>query len=355
MRITKLLTLTLVCLGVVVFFGCEGPEGPAGPAGEAGPAGADGADAQVTCLTCHNTETLVDNQIEMSRSQHAIGDLAVAYAGGRAACAPCHSGSQFIEWATTGTVAGDFPNPEPWTCNTCHGLHKTFEETFGEDMDFALRTIEPVVAGFDATVTMDLEGSSNLCMNCHQSRRGILGYWDGTSATVNVTNSHVGPHHGPQANLLFGNNGGTSTGEPFEPHFEAGCVGCHMYETTGEDEKDLNGGHTFWAAAEKCNACHTGPDVVFEGRSSDDGFEHEPYYDYKGFQTEVADKLEELGDLLVTTGILDSTHTLQTGSFSADAFKAFWNWVYIEEDRSHGVHNPYYTMDLLDEAIDLVD
>ena len=169
---------------------------------------------------------------------------------------------------------------------------------------------------------------------------------DGLTGTL--TSSHAGPHHGPQANLLLGNNG-SMAGTAFSPHLEAGCVGCHMYETTG-DEININGGHTFWPAAEKCNDCHTGPDVVFDA-SRDGEFEHEGYYDYKGFQTDIAAKLHDLAGLLVTEGILDSAHHTVPGTYGIDVYKAWWNYIYIAEDRSHGVHNPYWTESLLDEGI----
>ena len=343
MRISKLFTLTLVIFGVVLFFGCEGPEGPAGPAGEAGAAGAD---AQVTCLDCHNDATLADNQFEMARSQHGLGSVGVGYAGGRGSCGPCHSHEQFVEFATTGDNAGNYLTPTPWKCSTCHGLHGTFDEEFSADTDYALRLTDPVTAMFDDLTSMDIDASSNLCIQCHQSRRGIDGYWNGTDAQAVITSSHTGPHHGPQANLLLGNNGSVA-GTPFSFHVDAGCVGCHMKETTGEDELDVAGGHTFWPAVEACVTCHP---------SATD-------FDIGGVQEDIETKLHDLGLLLLGEGILaweyddsgDSSLHLHTGTYDAAVFQAFWNWVYVEEDRSFGVHNPTYAEDLLDAAIASVD
>ncbi|NQV49720.1 MAG: hypothetical protein HQ507_04455 [Candidatus Marinimicrobia bacterium] len=351
-RKVSLIAILMMALMVLFTVSCEGPAGPAGEMGLTGDAGAAGADAQVTCLSCHNDDSMEDNKIELARSQHGLGDLAVDYAGGRSSCAACHSHEGFVEFANTGGVAGNFFTPSAWECSTCHGLHKTFTETLQDSVDYALRLTNAVASIIDATIIMDIDPSSNLCINCHQSRTNIIGsMWDGSAATATITSTHAGPHHGPQANLLLGNNGSISTGTPFSPHLEAGCVGCHMYETSSDDEINVNGGHTFWPAAEKCNSCHTGPDVVFDASRSGDDFEHEGYYDYKSFQTEIGEKLEILAGLLLTEGVFDSSHTVIPATYTATQYKAFWNFTYIAEDRSHGVHNPYYTEALLDESI----
>ena len=357
-RKISLIAILMMALMVLFAVSCEGPVGPAGEMGLTGDAGADGApgaDAQVTCLSCHNDDSMEDNKIELARAQHGIGDLAVDYAGGRSGCAQCHSHEGFVEFANTGGVAANFLTPSAWECSTCHGLHRTFTETLQDSVDYALRLTDAVPFYYNTdteTATMDIDPSSNLCINCHQARTNIIGsMWDGSSATATITSTHAGPHHGPQANLLLGVNGSIATGTPFAPHLEVGCVGCHMYETTGDDEINVNGGHTFWPAAEKCNSCHTGPDVVFAGSHGGDDFEHEGFYDYKDFQSDIALKLEELAGLLVTAGVFDSTHTVIPATYTADQYKAFWNFTYIAEDRSHGVHNPYYAESLLDESI----
>lgn len=338
MRISRLFTILLVCIGVVFFLGCEGPEGAAGADGADGMDGADGADGEdghVTCLGCHNDETFNDNAFEFARSQHIMGEYA-GYAGGRSYCTPCHSHEAYVEYATTGTNAGGYNNPSPFECATCHSLHADFEEDFtGEDA--ALRLTDPVMAMFDETVSLELDDTNaNMCVMCHQSRRGTDYYDDGTGTTVTFTSSHTGPHHGPQSNILLGNNGSV-VGEAMD-HAEAGCIACHMFETEG-DEADVAGGHTFWAAVEACQECHS---------SAED-------FDVFGNQTNITTKLETLADLLVGEGILDSTHHVVPGTYDRAVFNAFWDYDIVYEDRSKGVHNPGYAEDLLDAAIANVD
>ena len=154
----------------------EGPMGPAGVNGTDGTDGSngmDGVDGNVTCLVCHSTTNLESKRAEFAMSGHSAGVAAVAYAGGRQSCASCHGHEGFVQYAEFGEVLGDITNPSPWECSTCHGLHQTFES-----VDYALRLSDPVVPIFDETTTMDLNGNSNLCANCHQSRR----------AEPNVTN-----------------------------------------------------------------------------------------------------------------------------------------------------------------------
>ncbi len=336
----KINLFAILVLSLMVMFtvSCEGPAGEDGLAGTDGAAGADGADGadgvdgNVTCLVCHSEANMIDNQIEMSRSQHGIGEFinyADYYGGG---CARCHSGNGFVEFVTTGEVADNVKVPEAWQCGTCHGLHTTFEEA-----DYALRLTDASAAIFDATVSLDVDENSNLCVSCHQARSGPAKFWDGSADSVEV-GGHDGPHHGPQSNVLLGNLGASSTGVPFAAHVGAGCVGCHMTEGTGDDT-NVAGGHTFKPLVEACTSCHT---------SATD-------FDLFGGQTSVTTKMATLSGYLLTAGIIDSTGHLHDGTYSAEVFQAWWNYVVIHEDRSLGVHNPTYVDALLDEAIALVD
>ena len=39
------------------------------------------------------------------------------------------------------------------------------------------------------------------------------------------------------------------------------------------------------------------------------------------------------------------------GDFTATKVGAFFNWIYVTEDRSLGVHNSYYAKSLLEKSI----
>lgn len=341
--ISKLFMLGFIL--AFMFSSCtkEGPMGPAGTDGSDGTDGTDGVDGQVTCLVCHSGANMEAKQGQFWMSAHAVGAIAVDYAGGRASCAECHSHEGFVQYATLGEVLGDITNPSAWECNTCHGLHKTFE-----GQDYALRLDDPVNPKFDNTITMDLMGNSNLCANCHQSRRAEPAYGMEVAPTdsFKITSTHYGPHHGAQGNVVAGMGFAEIPGSVAYPEAgsskhlnQASCVGCHMAEFTDEQ-----GGHSFIPSVASCNECH---DADLED------------YNYGGVQTEVHEMLVELrGQLLelhVLEGNEDDGFHPHVGTYPTVQVQAFFNWVGLEEDRSLGVHNPKYVKALLRNSIEAME
>lgn len=287
-----------------------------------------------TCMQCHSTDMKQEVEFQFNQSAHRAGAIAVDYAGGRASCAQCHSHEGFVEYAATGGVAENITLPSAWQCKTCHNIHKTFEEE-----DYALRLAEPVALIADEAITVDIE-NSNLCGNCHQSRRHEPNTTN-PGATFNITSTHYGPHHGSQVNLLQGVTFAEIAGPEAYPaagshaHAALGCTGCHMSEY-GEGM----GGHTFNPSTGSCLGCHAGADDFNVG----------------GFQDEIAGLLEELRDLLIAAEVLewvedDEAYEPIVGEHPMAAAQAFFNWIGIEEDRSHGIHNPVYIEALLKNSI----
>ena len=80
--------------------------GPAGADGVDGVDGQDGQDGQITCLACHAGNSMEAIQAQFAMSVHSAGAIAVDYAGGRAACAQCHSHEGFVQYAEFGGVSG---------------------------------------------------------------------------------------------------------------------------------------------------------------------------------------------------------------------------------------------------------
>jgi len=360
-KITRLLTLAFCAIAFAFVTSCEGPQGPAGADGTDGLPGSDGTpgvDGNVTCLECHSGENMQAIKEQFYQSVHSAGQIAVDYAGGRSSCAQCHSSEGFIEFARNGTVEENIAAPSPWECATCHGLHTTFEST-----DYALRLDDPIDFIFDGTVSADF-GNSNLCVNCHQTRRAEPNVSNpGTEFTV--TSSHYGPHHGPQGNLLngvgFANIAGSMEypGQGASTHFtsdDGKCTGCHM-GTYGNGA----GGHTYNPGVDACTSCHAG--------ATD--------FDIGGVQTAIAADLDILRDLLVDEGIIvydagdyyeldpdtgdivlvsgaGSYHPVR-GTYPMIVAQAFFNWDAVLEDRSLGVHNPAYAQALLTNSIEALN
>ncbi|MEP1095578.1 MAG: hypothetical protein ABJG78_10735 [Cyclobacteriaceae bacterium] len=355
----SVITLMALVFGFVA--GCEGPMGPAGADGVDGMDGMDGVDGDVTCLVCHSDGNIQSVNQQFVESVHSGGEVAVSYAGGRFYCAECHSHEGFLEFVATGDVEGDIVSPSAWECATCHGIHETFEE-----VDYALRLDDPIAFIFDNAVVADF-GNGNLCANCHQSRRAEPNTTNpGTDFTI--TNTHYGPHHGAQSNVLYGagmaeltgsasypSPGMTSGGETF-PHMTIGCTGCHM-----GDYSSGTGGHTFNPSINNCTSCHAG--------ATD--------FDIGSTMTDVAAQLDVLRDLLEAQGVIeegiaeifeldpetgDIVSVLESdgfhpvvGTHTMAQSQAFFNWVGLLEDRSFGAHNPAYTRALLTNSIEAID
>ncbi|MCK4848678.1 MAG: hypothetical protein KAT16_06625, partial [Candidatus Heimdallarchaeota archaeon] len=242
-------------------------------------------------MVCHSDDNIDAKRHEFALSQHSIGDIAVSYAGARASCSRCHSYEGFVAFAE-GFDSHNIENPSPWECGTCHGLHQTFEA-----QDYALRLTDAVAIWdggnflLKGTNYLDVQGNSNLCANCHQSRRAEPNITN-PGNTFNITSTHYGPHHGAQANVVYGAGFAEIPGSVAYPtvgssfHLAASCVGCHMSEFT-----DGKGGHSFNPSLAACNVCHTTAD-----------------FNYGGVQTEIDELLDELRDLLVAAGVVEQGH-----------------------------------------------
>ncbi len=348
----KLVLFCFICAFLAVSCVKEGPEGPAGTDGTDGTDGMDGADGQVTCLACHGSNLIESTQAEFAMSEHRAGAIAVDYAGGRKDCAQCHSHEGFVQYAEFGFVLGDIISPSAWKCSTCHGIHKTFESG-----DFALRLSDAVTANFDNSVTMDLQGNSNLCANCHQSRTGEPEVTNPGEETFTITSTHWGPHHGPQANVVAGAGFAEIEGPVDYPTAGSSyhltyngesnsCVGCHMgnfssVDTDGDGTADISaGGHSWIPNLAACIDCH--------GTDMED-------YNYGGRQSTTKIQLEELRDKLIALGVVSGDETNGyhpvAGTYPTLYARAYFNYIGLEEDRSLGAHNPKYVNALLTNTL----
>jgi hypothetical protein len=199
-------------------------------------------------------------------------------------------------------------------------------------------------------------------MNCHIARRDATNYVETTAGS-----SGFGPHHGPQTDMLVGANAITYGKEiPSSAHFSAvkdTCVACHLQEVAPSAPGFGNvGGHTFrpgWDGGNTdpaddvhlvslCSDCH-GDIESFDFKRADydgDGV-------VQGVQTEVKRLLDRLGLLLPPVG--QTTVTINS-SYTKQQLRAAYNYQFVVEDGSYGVHNLSYAVGLLKASIaDLTD
>lgn len=383
MKNVKLIGFLVIMASSLMFIGCTTDyTAIAGPAGAAGVAGADGADgldtSAASCISCHSNEHRDPIYAAYDLSFHSKGKTegAVNYAGPRAACAQCHSNEGYVDFITKGSTnptgyyglsepeiilddngtpddpSDDFPelgefgeilysnNPvpvvSPISCTTCHDTHKSFD--FERDgNDFALRALDPVTLITDNTV-IDYGGGSNACIGCHQPRREFSGDPDGDGMFF-ISSSHWGPHHGPQATLLEGIQGAEIAGSVPYPavasstHRQgASCVSCHM----GATDDGSNGLHTWIPSDNACTACHTTVPTEVTGLAAD---------------------MDHLGELLEAAGALhfeDGAWHPVKGNVPINVGEAAWNFLFIYEDMSNGIHNPAYAKALISNSIEAI-
>lgn len=321
-----------------LFYGCEGP---AGPKGDAGADGKDGANGNSTCGECHGVSTdVLAKIIQYDASMHAIGGH---FERNSTTCAPCHTHEGFVEVLETGAqaTAANIDNPTPPNCRTCHMIHTNYNQD-----DFKLTTEASVKLWINDEV-VDF-GAANLCANCHQSRV-VSPFPVPNGEDVQITSSRFGPHHGPQANLLAGTSGfeipgsiAYPTGKPMHATgITNACIGCHMQTPYGTQAGGHNMSMTYNEGSPlmgACISCHT---------DAED-------FDINGYVTEIKGLLESLKEKLTEAGIYNpETGLANSGkSYSANVAGAYLNFVTIEEDRSHGIHNPKYTKALLTNSLE---
>jgi len=314
-----------------------------GPQGEAGVDGKDGADGNATCGECHDfSETIEAKMLQWEASLHGTGQN---FERNSTSCAPCHTSKGFREVMETGAQAtgASISNPTPVNCYTCHDIHQTYTAD-----DWNLASVA-AVTHWQGGGTFD-GGTGNLCANCHQSRVTEPFPDDGNpSGDYEISSYRFGPHHGPQSNLLLG-SGAYGVNDFKHPHFAGdlnSCTLCHLAEPYGSQAGGHNMGITYeYHGGDElltagCLECHPDEDKMLENTEK--------------LYAEIEEEMAILWDMLVEAGVADTAahpgYAIQ-GTHSNAAAGAFYNYKYIEEDKSKGLHNPTYTRHMIQASKD---
>lgn len=336
----------MILVSSLLFIQCTsdpiaGPSGLAGTDGTNGldgTNGIDGVDGTASCVACHSTSHKAEVNATYNLSGHAAG-VNVAYAGGRDSCSRCHSNEGYINYIT-GKPAVVIASPTAVGCTTCHEKHSTFDfENDGHD--YALRNFGAVKLDLtDPDYVIDYGDASNNCISCHQPRSKAP-VDDGTGLYLQA-NSRFYPHYSPQASFLEGIQGALIDGgltaipaaKSSAHRTGASCVTCHMGAKSTDNSKGL---HSFNVNMANCNiTCHK-----------------------SGVPTEVAGlaaNMTLLHNKLVALGLIkeDGSTIVQTNKIPFKTAQALWNYKTVEEDHSHGVHNPAYAKALIKNALQVV-
>jgi hypothetical protein len=296
-----------------------------------------------SCFTCHGEDgLLLAAEGEWRNSIHASGNNVDYTNRLGSSCPQCHDHQGFVEYLATGSVSPPYDQVSSIHCFTCHSPHVRGNLSLRTDAPYTLENGE-----------IFNHGPANLCVNCHHSRLSAATITDNQPVS-----EHWGPHHGPQGDLLNASNGYEFDGYDYGNTGHAnifnnvGCIGCHM----GNPQTHIGyriGGHSFnmvyydiiedtaLTLVGVCQQCHP----------STESFDHD------GIQTEVDSLLEELETLLYAAGVIGAdAHPFDDDTIpDVNVAGALYNFLVVEEDRSHGVHNPEYIVDLLESAIEYME
>jgi hypothetical protein len=297
------------------------------------------------CGQCHGALTHHIKSGEWATSGHAVTPSTPS-GPGREACVGCHTAAGFIGRMKGSKTVNTSYNPV--NCQTCHDPHG---RTAPAGAPHLLRSVSSVQL-MDGTNVTD-GGAGLLCMNCHQSRVKAADYAPSAPA-----DPRFGPHHGPQADMLAGTNGYTyGQTIPSSAHgyaVEDTCVGCHMQTVAPTDPLFLKaGGHTFKPGSAdggdlvgKCQSCHGSKLDSFNFALLDYNGDGK----IEGVQTEVQHLLDQLSSLLPPVGKPKSSLSIDA-TWTRPQLEGGYNWLFVKEDGSSGIHNTAYTVGLLKASI----
>jgi len=323
------------------------------------------------CNQCHDAPTHHIKGTEWYTSKHALASR-VPTGPNRTACVACHTSLGFLAriqgWSSTNTTYAALG------CQTCHEPHGLTSPTNNPHL---LRILGNVTMPDGTVVTNAGEGS--LCLECHHTRNG--------AAATNVANyqkgaptwfggSSFGVHDSPQGDMIEGINaityGQTLPSSAHRYTVTNLCVGCHMQATAAPTDPSFlqAGGHTFHMSyttvstngvtntvdkVDACVQCH-GPINSFDM----------PVQDYngdgviEGVQTEVQHLLDTLSTLLPNSAYVANGNYVADGLVKSPSTRTNWptkflnaayNWQFVNNDGSKGVHNAPFATGLLRASI----
>jgi len=305
------------------------------------------------CFTCHSDEDIrlaaarkqYENSIHGSAENSNRNRL---YSPNYATCERCHTHEGFIAQVTGVPADGDVFTAI--SCFTCHAPHS--------NGDLRRRVEGPITLANGAIFD---RGKANVCAQCHQSRRNAS-----TTAVAGVRLSGSwGPHLSNQGDMLIGENAYEFASYTYTKSWHStgatnGCVSCHMsaslHESVGGHSWNMRNEERGFQNRSGCNVtgCHDSAPVTDLDRPAADDFDWDGTTE--GAQSEIQGLLDSLHTLLVAANLLTPEGSPVNGRVvsTADSAGALYNFRFVEEDRSKGVHNTDYAVGLLRSSINFL-
>lgn len=234
-------------------------------------------------------------------------------------------------------------------CQTCHDPHS--DENPGQ-----LRTVAdvPLVTANNESPIITDGGVGKLCMHCHHARRG-------PESQIANGYAHFGPHANPQADMMAGKSAfhgvapaNFGWANPSHLLVQNSCKTCHL--PTAEYGAGPGGaastGHEFIPKVAACEPCHG---VIASFRDIPASGDFDGNGQVEGLQDEVEGLLLRLEEALVADG-LDTTGVGLLGALGDTLLstqlqrESGYNYAFIHDDKSLGIHNPDYCVQLLQQS-----
>jgi len=338
--------------------GCESCHGPGSEHSQGGLV----AKIQISneagnCGQCHDEPWRHNVYSMYGNSVHSEAVWSNSFAQGAASqnnslgnCIRCHDAKGYINFTkglttnTTGMTQGDHV---AITCAACHDPH-------GNEFASSLRQTpagsDTLANGYQYTEG----GTGQTCMNCHKARKDNVTY-----VQTAVNNSHWGPHHSTQTDVLLGKNA-AEFGTPFQSGAHKFaitnlCVDCHMVATvdTGSVNRDKVGGHSWTLHNADTDFYHTAACTNCHGPKNNwNDFQAVADHDGDGTIESIPQEIDGLTKKLVYyLPPAEQDTVIYSQVLTLDQKKAYFNYMLIAYDGSKGMHNTKFAIDVLTKSI----
>lgn len=343
------LTTNYPTLAPVATIGCESCHGPGKDHnGDKTKTGVT-FDAGI-CMQCHDAP----NKHRLGSYWKASAHATMPLSGSRSSntgCWPCHNGPALAALQKN-QENPDYSKIKPQasiSCQSCHDPHSNVNEN-------QLRIVKADSLLNKYAIPEGIGGKGQLCMVCHRSR------YDATSkveAQTRVFGDRFYPHYSPQADMFVGTNayeyGQNLSGLMTHSGVENACVTCHMSKRvvgssvhSNHEMKmmDANGKDIVTA----CRECHGKIEEFNDIRAMAD---YDGNGKIEGVPTEITGMLDKLKALLPkdangepVTMRVDSMKVKNDPLYPKN-LGAIWNYYFVKNDWSNGVHNTKYAVAIL--------
>ena len=259
------------------------------------------------------------------------------------------------------------------SANTCIGCHQARPDSNGYYKRPVLESVEKDASGAVVITNDPVKGPLYRFWSQRKLADAVGPYPAGTTYYKIYSNTGTGVHASEQGDLWMGINGididGTATRLPASKtakHYtDASCVKCHM-DTPKTGTVD-NGSHTMKLSFQSCVSCHSAPETLlatFHTKFDTEvaklvaAFAAKPtYFKVSGTSVSVIAYDSANANTPFPTSPASGNTTAGTWYQSRTDFplkyvQAYWNYKLVVGDEGKGVHNPPYTMALIQNSIE---